>query len=292
MADNQEKEEKENKGENNFMGVWKETSIPNELYLEIVNKGLSNQDEGNQDIKEQDEGEQKKKEQENKNKEDPEEQNQITSPVSPVSPNSAQNLLENAMGSSPPPQTNNNGMEGEYEEDEAGIDDNKKSYNQREIDPRSFTQDEIQNMNYYITNQIPHSILPRMFVLSEDPMEKSSIFTTIYSIIDSSRYYVGSRDTRKKLKKLLDETSEVYDKLNYLNLEKNNSDVSIGNYKISNQIIDIVTKNSGVINKLRSIFLVFAEKQELVDLDKVTGINTEAESGKDIYSKLGETLES
>lgn len=273
MVDNQEKEEKENKREDGFVGIWKETSIPNGLYLEMEQK------------------------QDNKKEKNQEEQNQTTSSVSP---DSAQNLLENAMGSSPPPsKTNDNEVkyseeneeDEETEENEEKDDDSKKPYNQREIEPRSFTQDEIQNMNYYVTNQIPHSILPRMFVLSEDPMEKSSIFTTIYSIIDSARYYVGSRDTRKKLRKLLNESKEVYDKLNYLNLEKNNSDVSIGNYKISNQIIEIVTKNSEIINKLRSIFLVFAEKQELVDLDKVTGINTEAESGKDIYNKLGETLE-
>lgn len=160
-----------------------------------------------------------------------------------------------------------------------------------EILPNSFSQEEIRNIHYYITTQIPHTILPRMFILTENLSEKCSIFITIFSTIESCRFYIKNDDTRDKLKKLLDEGREVFNQLYDLYLEKVNSELNMGNTQINDNIAEIVKENNQIINKIRSIFLVFAEKVELTELDKVTGVDTSTETGRNIQSKLAETMQ-
>lgn len=160
-----------------------------------------------------------------------------------------------------------------------------------EILPNSFTQEEIRNIHYYITTQIPHTILPRMFILTENLGEKCSIYVTIFSTIESCRFYIKNEETRDKLKKLLDEGRNAFDELYDLYLEKINSELNMGNTQINDNIAEIVKENNQIINKIRSVFLVFAEKVELTELDKVTGVDTSTETGRNIQSKLSETMQ-
>jgi len=50
------------------------------------------------------------------------------------------------------------------------------------------------------------------------------------------------------------------------------------------------TESNNKINHLVNSFLVFAEKQDLIDSRKVTGINLESEDGQEIYEKLTKPL--
>jgi len=159
-----------------------------------------------------------------------------------------------------------------------------------EIKATDFSQEEVKNINHYITTQIPHTILPRLFVLTEDINEKCSVYLNIYALIESTMYYVKNQETRDKIRKLLEETKDAYKKLYKLSLEKHNSEVSIGRSQINTNIANLLTENSRGINKLRSIFLVFAERIELTELDKVTGLDTSTQSGKNLQVKLGDSL--
>ena len=81
------------------------------------------------------------------------------------------------------------------------------------IDIRDFSSADIAEINSYIINQVPQSLLPQLFMLTEEPMKKMKVFNSVYRILCSARDFVESTDTKNKMTSLLDEYSNIYNKM-------------------------------------------------------------------------------
>jgi len=154
------------------------------------------------------------------------------------------------------------------------------------IDIRDFSSTDIAEINGYIINQVPQSLLPQLFMLTEEPMKKMKVFNSVYRILCSARDFVESVENKDKMTKMLDEYSDIYNKMYTLYLSSITANYGLDgvNRKIILEFKNVETNKK--INKLINYFLVFAEKQELLETEKVTGINLDTPEGLDLHKKL------
>jgi len=159
------------------------------------------------------------------------------------------------------------------------------------ITVRSFNREEINEINRYVLTNVPFSVLNRLFILTENLKDKATIFTIIYRIINSCKNYVGDEKTKNKLKFLLDDCKSVYLEVynNLILYEKG----GFGSGIYYNKLVELLTNkdNSIKINNLIDIFLIFAEKQVIRDLDRVTGIDSSRKEGEEIVDEIIEEKE-
>jgi len=154
------------------------------------------------------------------------------------------------------------------------------------IDIRSFTSTEIGEINSYIINQVPQSILPSLFILTEEPVKKTKAFNIIFRILSAARDFVENNNTKDKLTTLLDQYKKNYEDLYYLYLSLESN--SYNSKKIENKIVNYYrqVEDNNKVSKFINLFLVFAEKQELLEVEKVTGLDLSKPEGEDLYKKL------
>lgn len=154
------------------------------------------------------------------------------------------------------------------------------------MDARDFTADEIAEINSYVINQVPQSILPQLFILTEEPIKKTKAFNAIFRILEASRDFAETPETTKKITKFLSEFNDIYDKMyiNYVQYEA----ASYNKLRFSKKIIHMykIPETNRLVNKLINSFLVFAEKQVLLETEKVTGVNMDIEEGVELHKKL------
>jgi len=156
------------------------------------------------------------------------------------------------------------------------------------MDIREFDETEISEINSYVVNQIQNSVdLNQYFVLSEEPIKKTRVFIAIYRILTGVRDFIEKKETKEKLDDFLKDTKDLYSELYSAMMAYDN----LANYnkkRILRKIIAIyqdVDKNLKV-NHLINSFLVFAEKQELLETEKVTGLDMDKHEGSESYKKL------
>jgi len=122
-------------------------------------------------------------------------------------------------------------------------------------------------------------------MITEEPISKAEIFIIIHRILNAAKDFVEKVDTKIKLKALLEQSNNAYNEIYKLQLLLNNN-VNLNNNRLKHKITNLVYENNDAINKLINSFLVFAEKQQLISTEKVTGIDLMKEEGKDVYNKL------
>ncbi|MAG47081.1 hypothetical protein CL617_00615 [archaeon] len=158
------------------------------------------------------------------------------------------------------------------------------------MDIRNFTSDEIGEINNYVTTQIPQSILPQLFILSEEKVKKVKIFIAIYRIVSATKDFVEKQETKDKLRLFLEPYREIYLQLYTKLLYYEQSNIEYGKHKEENIMIQLLLNNNDKVNYLCNSFLVFAEKQELISTNTVTGIKLDKPEGEDIMEKLSKLV--
>ncbi len=154
-----------------------------------------------------------------------------------------------------------------------------------------FTREEIQEISRYILGNVPFSVLEQIFPLTENPRKKAEVFTIMYRIINGSIGYVKSDNTRDKLKKLLNSCKTEYKEI-YNTLLELNSSVEFNKNRIFNRIklVFLNFDKNLKINNVIDVFLVFAEKQILRDIDKVVGVTTDNIKGEEVVKELSKLV--
>ena len=163
------------------------------------------------------------------------------------------------------------------------------------IDIKEFSDTEIGELQQYIEVHVHHTILQRVYVLTEDPLDKARNFVTIYRILNSCKNYVAANsELRDKIGKLLEEAHEVYKKMYPYYIDYESSKVEFGKSRKLMKIVQIVKDMEGNerTRKIIDSFLVFGEKIELNRKDDFIGINEENDFGKEAYKDLSKTIES
>lgn len=161
------------------------------------------------------------------------------------------------------------------------------------VESRDFTAEEIAEVNSYVVNSIPYSILQSIFPLTENPKQKIRVFTIIYRILNGAKNYVSNKETKEKLIALLEECKECYNSLYSNEVKSTIHTNNFGMHRINtlNEVILCNFDNTIKMNKLIDVFLMFAEKQTLYDLDKIAGIELDTKEGEDLKKRLVEGLE-
>jgi hypothetical protein len=156
------------------------------------------------------------------------------------------------------------------------------------FDIRLMKFEEIQEINKYVITNIPYSVLQQLFILAEAPLSKAEIFTAVYRIIYSARNAASSQNTKNKLDLLLSETKDAYNVVFALLMNYKHTNQSFNHHRYMNKIIGVFCEvdTNLKINKLIDAFLVFAEKQELYDINKILGLDLETDSGKKIMGDI------
>ena len=159
------------------------------------------------------------------------------------------------------------------------------------IDIRDFDDSEISEINKYVITQIPQSLLPQLFILTEEPIKKMKIFLIIFRIITGIREFVEKPETRNKLDLFMKEVKQIYDKSYSL---FNKYELSQSEYikdKLLEEIVSIIDNKKHDLNKFINSFLVFAEKQELTLTESVSGVKLDTPEGVDLYEKISNMVE-
>jgi len=159
------------------------------------------------------------------------------------------------------------------------------------ISIRDFDDDEKKELCMYIQNNTPHSVLEQTFILSEDPFEKSENLLACYRILNTCAQHASRDDTRQKLQQLLESIRIPYLKLYELLVQKRTAG-SLGLYRIRNQIVLILQQYEYMkrINNCIDCFIILAEKYELLDLNKISGIDLETDEGKKLLKDVAQTF--
>jgi hypothetical protein len=158
------------------------------------------------------------------------------------------------------------------------------------VDIRDFSADEIAEINMYVRTQIPHTELPQLFVLTEQPKKKAFIFITIYRILTGIRDFIKREETKSKITKMLKEHENIYSSLYSIYVDIEEDDICYGLDDLHEDLKKIVLNEKIKINAFCNIFLVFAEKQELLDIETVSGIDTSKPEGESLFTKLANSL--
>ena len=159
------------------------------------------------------------------------------------------------------------------------------------IDIRDFDDTEISEINKYVITQIPQSLLPQLFILTEEPIKKMKIFLIVFRIITGIREFVEKPETRNKLDLFIKDVEQIYDKSYSL---FNKYELSQSEYlkdKLLEEIVSIIDDKKHDLNKFINSFLVFAEKQELISTESVSGVKLDTPEGVDLYEKISKMVE-
>lgn len=159
------------------------------------------------------------------------------------------------------------------------------------VKARDFTKDEISEINQYVVTNVPYSILQTIFPLTENPVKKAEVYTIVYRFIVGAKNYVALIETRKKLGNLLRENAALYEEIYVELLRMKNPISNWGSHRSLQRMYIIfsdMSKNK-IMNNLIDIFLVFAEKQVLLDIENVVGINMDSEEGRTAYQRISTT---
>ena len=153
---------------------------------------------------------------------------------------------------------------------------------------RMFDKTEISEINQYVSTSVPFSQLNQFFLLSERPLIKAQIYTGVYRIIQSVSRYVAAEKTRKNIQKLLDETKDVYPQMYNVLVRYQNAPVNFNKHRLLRKIENFFLDSdvNSKTNKLVDAFLVFVEKQELMDLDRITGLDLDNAEGQRAYKDI------
>ena len=156
------------------------------------------------------------------------------------------------------------------------------------IGPRDFVDTEVKEINKYLIANVPMSHLQTTLPITDNPIEKTKIYVVIYRFMNGFKNYVQDDTTRAKLISILEKHKETYSKINRLYLTLENREINFGKSRIKNKLISIYKDfNANMqVNDFIDIFLVFAEKQTLINVEKVTGYNLDNAEGRDAYGKL------
>lgn len=154
------------------------------------------------------------------------------------------------------------------------------------MDIREFNTEELAEINSYITMQIPQSILPQLFLLTEEPIKKIKSFIAIYRIIESCKDFVEHSATKDKINKHLEYSRKAYESLYPDFIEYEATEFERGKRLYKDKMFKVLIENNRQINYTVNTFLVFAEKLELVSTDSVSGIKLDIPEGEEIYNKL------
>lgn len=151
---------------------------------------------------------------------------------------------------------------------------------------RDFTKEEIIEINGYITANLPYSYTSQMAPVTEKLMDKCKIYINIFRFISSAKNYVSEATTKDKLNKILEVNEPVYNEIYATILNIETSTTNWGSHHNTYKLKRIVNENNILINDFVDLYLVFIEKQVLIDIDKVAGYNLETEEGRQAYQKL------
>jgi len=154
------------------------------------------------------------------------------------------------------------------------------------ITARSFTSDEMKELNRYIQNSIPYSVLEQIFPLTEALINKVEVFTIVYRITNSCKNYVRGEDTKRKLQSMLDIAKDVYNDL-YKSLlrYREGGFGSSSHYDNLTYIMCDVDKRT-IVDNLIDAFLIFAEKLSFFSIDNIAGVETSKKDGEMVVDKI------
>jgi hypothetical protein len=164
--------------------------------------------------------------------------------------------------------------------------------NKELLNIRDFDANERQEISRYIQANVPMTILYKLFPLTENPIEKGDVFCISYRLINTAKNMVENKTTSDKLKVILTENQAIYELLHPLYLVEKDSFL-LKKYKIHKHIIKIMSMPETVrkINNMIDIFLVLAEKFELISTNNIIGLDIESDEGKEIQKDILNDLE-
>lgn len=176
----------------------------------------------------------------------------------------------------------------EDEDEDEDIEREEKFDENTEIKVNSFNQAEITEINNYITVNVPYSILQEFFPLTDVPIEKAKIFVGMFRMVNSAKNYLKNELTETKLTILLKEVEHIYYKLYPDVVRYGNTPMHIGAHKRLHEIISVMTDINNIpkLNKFIDIFLVFAEKQIVREMDKSSGIDLDTPEGQKVEDDM------
>ena len=160
----------------------------------------------------------------------------------------------------------------------------------QEVIPRDFDVDEIKQINKYISANIPYSVLQTTLPITDNPIHKARVYTIVYRLINSASNYVDGEETKQKLIKILDKNKELYTEVNLLSLELGKRSNGFNYHRYYSSLLKVYNtfEKNKMINDLIDLFLIFAEKQEFLNIKDIVGLNLETEEGKEAYNKIME----
>lgn len=154
------------------------------------------------------------------------------------------------------------------------------------MDIRKFDSAEIAEINSYVITQVPQTILPQLFVLTEEPIKKIKSFIAVYRIVSGCKDFVEKNETKEKLNTFLDEVKKCYELLYSIFIDYDSINLEYVKHVNLKKMLKILLEHSEKINEFVNSFLVFAEKQELISTDTVSGIKLDGPEGEDLYEKI------
>ena len=159
------------------------------------------------------------------------------------------------------------------------------------ISVRNFSETEIAEMNRYVTTQVPHSMLPGLFVITEEPIKKIKIFVAVYRILQSASMFLEKKDSFAKMKQRLEMAESAYNELYPKSIVYDEKYEGIGQAARTKALVTSLLKHNSQVNSLTNEFLVFAEKQELIRTEDVAGLKLEEEDGMRMYQGVAKLVE-
>lgn len=156
---------------------------------------------------------------------------------------------------------------------------------------RNFTPDEIAEINNYVLNQIPQTILPSLFIITEEPIKKLRSFIAIYRVLQSCRDFIENDETRQKLNEHLKKSKDAYKETYEILVNFDTSLLEIEKDYYEKKIKRLVQEYNNDINYCVNTFLVFAEKMELISTNTVSGIKMDKEFGQELYENISKNVE-
>lgn len=163
-----------------------------------------------------------------------------------------------------------------------------KTITEENLEIRDFGEEEVLELRPYVQTNTSNSILRKLFLLTENPIDKAEAYCTIYRIMWSCYDFATLPETKHKLRCLLNPCKPSYDIIYPIILKYKNSEVQFAKHRIMMKIIGCM-KNplyNMQMNRLINAFLVFGEKIELNDINKVFSLDMGTDQGQDIVKQI------
>lgn len=161
------------------------------------------------------------------------------------------------------------------------------------VELNDFTQDEIVELSKFLEFHVHNSVLNRVYVLSENPIEKASNFCIIFRIFQSCINYASTIELKDKIKALIDENIDVFNEIFPVVSQYQNLNVEFGKARLLSQVSGVFfnpDKNKK-INKIIDALLVFGEKIELNKIKEYMGVDLETDFGKEAMKEIRKEIE-